>query len=40
MTLAGLPAYGIGALATIVAGVLALFLWQRRQRVYALQSDR
>jgi type III secretion protein J len=40
MTLAGLPAYGIGALAMIVAGALALFLWQRRQRVYALQSDR
>jgi type III secretion protein J len=40
MTLAGLPAYGIGALATIVAGALAFFLWQRRQRVYALQSDR
>lgn len=39
ITLAGLPTYGIGALATIVAVALGLFLWQRRQRVYALRSD-
>jgi type III secretion protein J len=40
IALAELPVYGIGALATIVAGALGFFLWQRRQRVYALQSDR
>jgi type III secretion protein J len=40
ISLAGLPVYGIGALATIIAGVLGFVLWQRRQRVYALRSDR
>jgi type III secretion protein J len=39
ITVAGLPTYGIGALATIIAVALGLFLWQRRQRVYALRSD-
>jgi type III secretion protein J len=39
ITLAGIPVYGIGALATILAAAFGLFLWQRRQRIYPLQSD-
>jgi type III secretion protein J len=40
VTMAGLPVYGIGALGTIVAVVLGLFFWQRRQRIYTLQPDK
>ena len=39
VTMAGLPVYGIGALATIAAVALGLFFWQRRQRIYTLQSN-
>jgi type III secretion protein J len=39
VTIAGLPVYGIGALATIAAVALGLFFWQRRQRIYPLQSN-